>query len=272
MQYRTRARALTNGIRKLLLPNTKLYSVAASTYHRAIFIYETLYLKYRHRSCQILVPTHRFLRKIRENGFKSQYGQDKYAVSLGLIPKQNGYFVDVGCNDPEYLSNSWALEKEFGYEGIAVDPIDANDRFAALRPGTRFINALVSSEVASATFHEVHGSEPWHSMLSGIGSDVDLSSRELDVLVRQVRTIPLSDILRQAGRPVDVLFLDVEGHELSVLQSNDWKSYRPNVIIVENFGDLDRQEQLRHFLQAQKYRLEARIWISDDIFVSYAAE
>ena len=75
-------------------------------------------------------------------------------------------------------------------------------------------------DLGSATFHEVRGAEPWISMLSGIGSDVDLYGRELDVVVRQVRTIRLSDILRQAGRSVDALFLDVEGHELSVLQSN----------------------------------------------------
>ena len=36
------------------------------------------------------------------------------------------------------------------------------------------------------------------------------------------------------GRAIDILNVDVEGHDLSVLQSNDWNKYRPKVVLVES--------------------------------------
>ena len=43
------------------------------------------------------------------------------------------------------------------------------------------------------------------------------------------------------GEKIDLLSVDVEGMDLEVLQSNDWKKYRPKVVICEDLGfDLDK--------------------------------
>jgi hypothetical protein len=55
----------------------------------------------------------------------------------------------------------------------------------------------------------------------------------------EVRIAPLSEILKQhlpKGRTIDFLTVDVEGFDLDVLRSNDWKHYRPSIVLVETFG------------------------------------
>ena len=51
--------------------------------------------------------------------FFSQARQDEVVLSL-LRNKKNGYFVDLASNDATLLSNSYALEKHYGWKGLCV--------------------------------------------------------------------------------------------------------------------------------------------------------
>lgn len=50
----------------------------------------------------------------------SQSGQDIWVVAMteGLM---GGFFLDIGCNHPTSINNTWLLESEFGWMGILVD-------------------------------------------------------------------------------------------------------------------------------------------------------
>jgi hypothetical protein len=50
----------------------------------------------------------------------SQAGQDLFVLSV-LDGKRNGVFVDLGCNQPILLNNTFLLERQFGWKGLAVD-------------------------------------------------------------------------------------------------------------------------------------------------------
>ena len=43
--------------------------------------------------------------------------------------------------------------------------------------------------------------------------------------------------MEEIEQKIDLLMIDVEGHEISVLQSIDWKKHRPKVLLVENNGE-----------------------------------
>jgi hypothetical protein len=50
---------------------------------------------------------------------KSQLGQDVLAVS---IFGDNGFFVEFGAADAENISNTYLLEKDYGWKGILAEP------------------------------------------------------------------------------------------------------------------------------------------------------
>lgn len=52
--------------------------------------------------------------------YNGQVGQDKFVLSV-LKNKKNGYFVEIGSNDPIKINNTYIMEKEFGWKGIMVE-------------------------------------------------------------------------------------------------------------------------------------------------------
>lgn len=75
---------------------------------------------------------------------RSQIGQDRFVQDV-LKNKKNGYFVDIGCGNPELFNNTFVLEKDLDWQGVAIDiEIDKNE-WSRLRPKTKTyeIDALV---------------------------------------------------------------------------------------------------------------------------------
>jgi hypothetical protein len=78
---------------------------------------------------------------------QSQIGQDQFVLTtLNYI--RNGVFVDIGCERPKTISNTYLLENDYDWTGLAIDLIDfkeANgETWEQLRPKSKHIieNAL----------------------------------------------------------------------------------------------------------------------------------
>ena len=56
-----------------------------------------------------------------DHEFYSQLGQDLF-VLIELGNKKEGFFIEIGAGDGFYLSNTYLLEKNFGWTGILVEP------------------------------------------------------------------------------------------------------------------------------------------------------
>lgn len=69
--------------------------------------------------------------------FWSQAGQDQAVVAL-LKGKREGTFLDVGCMDPMWLSNTCTLEQEYGWRGVGIDMDDSFVSRWKIRPNTKF--------------------------------------------------------------------------------------------------------------------------------------
>ena len=73
-----------------------------------------------------------------------------------------------------------------------------------------------------------------------------------------VPAMPLAEIFERylpQGQTIDFLDVDVEGHDLEVLESNDWQRFRPKVIVVED-EELDpRESRIVRTMNRQGYEL-----------------
>ena len=173
----------------------------------------------------------------------SQLGQD--ALALGLLG-HDGYFVDIGAADPEYLSNTYLLEKHFGWSGLVVEP---NPDFAARQrlvraPGSRTIvrEVALGEDEGEASF--VMATE-----LSALSSQLDIvdgwqdqrraAAEQGDVV--KVAVVRPGTVLNEAQPPstIDFLSLDVEGSELMVLRNFPLDRYRIRFACIESNVEAD---------------------------------
>jgi hypothetical protein len=56
----------------------------------------------------------------KSKGFYSQIGQDEWVAEQCEF-KNNGYFLDIGSAHPTDINNSYYVEKELGWKGVAID-------------------------------------------------------------------------------------------------------------------------------------------------------
>jgi FkbM family methyltransferase len=160
----------------------------------------------------------------------------------------SGFFVDVGANHPREGSQSWHLEQR-GWDGILVEPLpDLAAQLRRTRRAAVFAVACSSPENAGRTLpYHVAGklsSLDRHRMAAGARPE-----RVIDV---EVRTLDAVLVEAGAPSPIDILSIDVEGHEIEVLRGFDFARWRPRLILLEDHvANLDKYR----FLRASGYRL-----------------
>jgi hypothetical protein len=209
-----------------------------------------------------------YLPPINANGhYKSQFGQDYYLEKLNLVKSSGGFFVEIGCNHPMFNSNSYYLEKELGYRGVSIDGIDYSAPFKEIRPNTKFIHTLIDAENKEVDFYQVDSSNGWEDQISSMHKEAVETGRTFTNKLTRQMAVPLKDI-SEIDKHIDILMVDVEGHELSVLESLNWATQRPDTILIENNGEFFSRKTLEKYLWSKNYKLLARIGTTDDIYVS----
>jgi FkbM family methyltransferase len=159
------------------------------------------------------------------------YSQNLEDVMLWRALKriEHGFYVDVGANDPKYLSVTRAFY-EHGWHGINIDPAT----WAGLnKERTRDINLEVA---AGATEGEVTFYEVSDSSLSTSDSELAEQYRQSGYVVieKKVPSMTLNQILEKySNGPIHFMNIDVEGAELDVLQGLALSVWRPWIILVE---------------------------------------
>lgn len=182
-----------------------------------------------------------------------QLHQDVFALCANKFQK-NGFFIDIGASDGQTLSNSLLLEKDFGWSGIAIEPDPkAARRFRKLRDCTLVESAVVSEREAGKALLVRAG---MLSALSGhLPNDQHALRRAKHGRSISVATESLNEILEKNGSPnnIDFISLDIEGLELSVLESLDWGRYCVRAIAVEHNFTLS-EPRIQSFLETMGFR------------------
>jgi FkbM family methyltransferase len=192
---------------------------------------------------------------------RSQLGQDLWVLEQ-LEWKHGGFFVEFGATDGVLLSNSWLLEKHFGWKGICAEPNPKLFERLQINRSCTLSQACVyrtSGETMSFVLADAYGG------LKEFGQDDQhVGKREAYAAAGhaiQVNTTSLLDLLRQNDAPpvIDYLSIDTEGSELAILEGFDWHSYQIRCITVEhNFTE--QRDSIRGLLEAKGYERREAKW------------
>jgi FkbM family methyltransferase len=165
----------------------------------------------------------------------AQEGEDML-LRLLLDGQAEGFYVDIGAHHPRRFSNTCYFYAQ-GWRGLNVDADpDAIAAFERERPDD--VNVLVG---VGAEAGEFEFTQYFESALNTFDAEqVAYLAREAPHYevsqVTHARVERLDTILDAHLEPrqqIDFMSVDVEGRDLEVLQSNDWRRFRPRYVLAE---------------------------------------
>ena len=213
--------------------------------------------------CLLLIPRHYITETLENNTLKDSYSQieqDLHVIKY-FDYKKNGYFVDIGANDGIDLSNTYLLEKKYGWKGICIEAIPSI--FNKLKKNRPDI-ITIESAVYNINGSTVEMSEA--NMLSGITKDIDKHMQAKSGKNIKQTTKTLTKILEENNSPtyIDYMSLDTEGSEYKILQGIDFNKYTFGYINIEHNNVEPRRTQMRKLLEQNDYVYLAENQFDDD--------
>ena len=165
---------------------------------------------------------------------KISYSQTGIDLILNSIfkNKKKGFYIDVGCNHPIFNNNTYLLHKR-GWIGINIDlDKDCIRLFNKFRKNDLNINCALSSKSTTKDLYFYHNKSPLNTLNKNISNKQKAKLQN----VIKVNTKTLNEILTNENlnnKLIDVLCIDVEGHELDVIKGLDLNLYKPKIVVLE---------------------------------------
>lgn len=185
-----------------------------------------------------------------KGGYSGLNGLDRKLIeAIKPLPAKPGYFIELGANDGLNQSNTYKLQKDFGWSGLLIEPSPI--QFVKCVKNRSFSNIPDIKCAACVPFSYVDKFvEMEEANLMSVAKGLNVSNQEAtshadigkqflaDSRLRfQYGAIArtLTSLLEEAKAPycIDLLSLDVEGNELAVLQGLDFNRYKPKWILAE---------------------------------------
>jgi FkbM family methyltransferase len=188
----------------------------------------------------------------RSNWLTERYGPKLYSkhdeeliIRDFFRDKRGGYFVDVGAGHYRVNSNTYYLEKNLDWQGLAVDAnCDYAKDYPVFRPMTRFFCFFVAAKSGLSVDFYI----PFWNKRLATGDSVLAERQGLDPKTK-VKSITLDDLLNGAGvARFDFLSIDIELGEPAALSGFDIEKYRPALVCIEAHDEV-REQVLDYFLQ-----------------------
>lgn len=179
----------------------------------------------------------------------SQHGEDLVVLEhlQGMKLPAKGIYVDAGCFDPIVFSNTRLLNLH-GWSGLNIDAAaDVIAKFNEARPQDCNICAALSDRrqemfldgpVGAATRRLADGNRE--------GAQPEKNRLETTTLEKVLSSSSF------AGREVDFLDVDCEGHDLAVLRGFPFARVRPKLIAIEGHSK-EEAEAVGKYLEGLDY-------------------
>jgi len=161
------------------------------------------------------------------------YAQNYEDVMLwrALQHIENGFYVDVGANDPTVDSVTKAFY-ERGWRGINLEPVQLYyERLCNERPLDINLPVAVADTEGDLIFYEIP-----ETGLSTLDKATAEQHRQggWDIDERKISVLTLDKTFEEyVNGPIHFLKIDVEGAEKKVLQGLDLSRWRPWIVVIE---------------------------------------
>lgn len=206
----------------------------------------------------------------------SQYGEDmvirSYYDKIGYfkgiyVNPEKSVVLDIGSYRPIVLSNSFYFYRK-GFTCINVDATPGSKAvFDSTRPRDINVEVAVGLKDGTGTFYSFGTPSVWNTMDAESAAfavkSTNVAPEMHNVQIQRIETI-LDMYIKDCN--LEMLFIDVEGVDFQVLQSNNFEKYRPRVILIEA-SHLNPSEittnPISTYLQALDYTLYS--WIAPSL-------
>ena len=205
-------------------------------------------------------------------GYNSQAGQDsiaEYLLKKAYPEMLSLKIVDIGANHPVLINNTVYFEKMYlsNVENIEPNPFFCNLYLEA--------NRSLHNCAIGISEQELELLIPQGGIVSDLGYSDNVHATflrdELPFNGNEVKTMkcsvkPLVNVL-ECGH-YNLLFIDVEGFEMSVLSGIDFNKFTFDIVFIENNSKNRRLDIIYNFMNDKGYILYGRIHNLDDIYVN----
>lgn len=197
-----------------------------------------------------------FVERLGEPRYSSH--QEELFVRDFFGDKREGIFVDVGASHYKDRSNTYYLESELGWSGLAIEPlVEFAEDYQRYRPRTTFVPMFVSDVSDEKAKLYVGRNTLFSSAKPGFTSDFTDVDRTVDVA-----TITLDDLLAAERLDrIDFLSIDIELHEPEALAGFTIERHRPALVCIEAHPQV--RQQILDYFTARGYVIVAKYLRAD---------
>ena len=197
--------------------------------------------------------------KFLKNG--TQFGEDKYIIEL-FDKNFKGKFLDVGCYHPTRHNNTYKMYKN-GWSGMNIDlnPLTI-ELFNFMRPRDININSGVSDAEIEKKLYFIDELNTQNTLdnnqLNFLKDHHNIKDSE--ILEKKIKTRNLNNILDDYKfYNIDFMNLDIEGHELKVLETLNFNKINLKYLCIEmiehNRESILNNEKIKDLLSKNNFKL-----------------
>jgi len=193
-------------------------------------------------------------------------------IVLSMVPgKRDGYYVDVGSGDGEFVSNTKLLD-DLGWKGVCIDPFPTNMSSRTCQLFRQPVFSVSGKKVSFRAAGLLGGiTESSGGVAGGSGLAVDASGKVLAIQhppLVDFSTATLDEILEKAHAPrhIDLMSIDIEGAEYEALRGLSLDKYQVQAFVIEHNFEEPKRHLVRELLESKGYTL-LRSWYRDDWYV-----
>jgi len=172
-----------------------------------------------------------YIQSLKSKKFKKKSysgGAQDLIINYFFKNKKKGIYIDVGCYHP-YNGNNTKLLCDKGWSGINIDlDFHTIDFFNFVRKRDENINIAISDKEGEKDLYFFHNR-------SAINSLSEIRKKEAKE-IRKIQTKTLNSVFENSkfkNEKINLLSIDVEGHEIEVLRSLNLEKYIPEMVVIE---------------------------------------